>query len=89
MPTLLSMDDKCWGLESPPKEMCSTSVTNFCFLRSGGGPCDPNGQCQDKTSCVCVCVCVYISKWLEHWPGNRKVPCLILLLPQGRNISPV
>ena len=30
--------------------------------------------------CVCVCVCVYVCeaavvvKWLEHWPGNRKVP---------------
>ena len=35
-------------------------TTSSCFLCCGGGPRDPNGQCQeDKTSvCVCVPVCV-------------------------------
>ena len=62
MPILSSMDEECWGPESPPKEVCSTSVTtSSCFLRCGGGTRDPNWQCQDKTSvCVCVYVCVYV-----------------------------
>ena len=59
MPTLLLMDDECWGPECPPKEVCSTSVTSFCFLRCGGGTCDPNGQCQDKCVCARVRVCVH------------------------------
>ena len=33
--------------------------------------------------CLCiVCLCLHvqggIAKWLEHWPGNCKVPDLIL-----------
>ena len=33
--------------------------------------------CMDPCVCVCVCVCVcqrQHSHWLEHWPGNQKVP---------------
>ena len=54
MPTLSLMDEECWGPESPPKEVCSTSVTtSSCFLCCGGEPRDPNRQCQDKTrECV-------------------------------------
>ena len=54
MPTLSSMDEECWGPESPSKEVCSINVTtSSCFLHCGGGPRDLNGQCQD----VCVRVC--------------------------------